>query len=111
MKKFLVVVMTAMLLVSGCATLQNACEHGDIIKAKIRAALQIAQVGYPLVVQLAGKTADPNVHYKVALLDSALDLLGQLAYDLLCPGLSELNQAEEALNQVQEVKVELGIVK
>jgi hypothetical protein len=101
--------MAILALVGGCATLKSACEHGDIIKARIRAALQIAQVGYPLVAQLAGKTSDPNIIYKVSLLDAALDLLGQLAYDIFCPGLVELNQAESALEQVQEVKAELGV--
>ncbi|HAY20913.1 MAG TPA: hypothetical protein DCY27_01845 [Desulfobacterales bacterium] len=109
MKKLIVLVMVAGLLFTGCATLQNACEHGDVIKAKIRAALQIAQVGYPLAVQLAGKTSNPDVHYQIGLLDSALDLLGQLAYDLLCPGLPELHQAENALEQAQEAKAGLGV--
>jgi len=107
MKKILVLACLLTLL-SGCATLQYACEHGDVIKAKIRAALQIAQAGYPLVVQLANKTSDPDVHYKIALLDSALDLLGQLAYDLLCPGPTELNQAEAALEQALDAKAALG---
>lgn len=111
MKKAAIICMIgALAFAGGCVTLQTACKHGDAIKAKIRATLQIAQVGYPLAVQLAGKTSDPNVHYKMVLLDSALDLLGQLAYDLLCPGLQELNQAETALGQAQEVKAELGVI-
>lgn len=108
MKKRLVI-LAILAMVSSCATLQNVCEHGDAIKAKIRAALQIAQVGYPLVMQLANKTSNPDVHYKIALLDSALDLLGRLAYDLICPDLVELNQAEIALEQAQDAKAALGI--
>ena len=109
MKKYFAVLVVLVMMVSGCATLQNACEHGDTIKARIRAALQVAQVGYPLVMQLAGGTTNPDVQYKIALIDAALDLLGQLAYDLLCPGLPDLNKAEGALEQVQSAKAELGL--
>jgi hypothetical protein len=110
MKK-VIILLAIMSLFIGCATLQNACEHGDAIKARIRAALQVAQVGYPLVVQLAGSTTNPGVQYKISLIDAALDLLGQLAYDLLYPGVSDLNTAEDALGQVQDAKAELGITK
>lgn len=108
MRRFLAVLMIVAM-VGGCATVNYVCEHGDTIKARIRAALQIAQVGYPLVVQLANKTSDSNVQYKIALLDAALDLLGQLAYDIVCPNVAELNQAESALTQAQDAKADLGI--
>lgn len=108
MKKLLAIGII-LVMVGGCATLKSACEHGDAIKARIRAALQVAQVGYPLVVQLAGATANPDVHYKIGLVDAALDLLGTLAYDLVCPGLAELNESETALQEVQDVKADLGV--
>ena len=112
MRKILAVLMVVAV-VGGCAAMQSAqdyaCKNGDVIKARIRAALQIAQVGYPLVIQLAGKTSDPNVHYKISLLDAALDLLGQLAYNIACPDLLELNQAETALIQAQDAKAELEL--
>jgi hypothetical protein len=94
---------------SGCAMLQSACEQGDAIKSKIRAALQIAQVGYPIVMQLVGETSNPDVHYNIALLDSALNILGQLSYDILCPDLIELNKANSALEQALDAKTALGV--
>lgn len=105
----LMVVLLVLAMVGGCATLKEACEHGDVIKAKIRATLQIAQVGYPMVAALAGKTTDQSVLYKVALVDAALDLLGQLTYDLLCPGPADLAKADVALNQAQEAKAALRV--
>ena len=109
MKRYLAVLAIMAMVMGGCATLQTACEHGDVIKAKIRAALQVAQVGYPLVMTMAGTTTDQGVLYKVSLIDAALDLLGQLAYDLMCPGPVELAQADRALDEVQEAKTSLGV--
>ena len=113
MKKLVIVLMVSGLLLGGCATLKQAqdaaCDNGPLIKARIRAFLQIAQVGYPKVAQLAGQTSNPDVQYKIALIDASLDLLGQLAYDLFCPGVKELNQADAALDQAQKAKSELGI--
>jgi hypothetical protein len=108
MKKVLITVLT-MVMLTGCATWGKVCEQGPAIKARIRSALQIAQIGYPLVASLAGQTANPDILGKVALVDAALDVLGKLSYDLTCPSVAELNMAQTALEKAQGAKAELGL--
>jgi len=97
----------------GCAGLkdlqQSACKNGPVIKAKIRAFLQIAQVGYPMVVIMANKQPNQKVLDNVALIDASLDLLGYLAYELFCPTTVDLGEASMALEAAQGAKAELGI--
>jgi hypothetical protein len=108
MKRILVAVL-AMSMVAGCATWSNVCEQGPEIKARIRSALQIAQVGYPLVVTLANQAPNPDVLAKVVIIDRSLDILGQLAYNIACPTVAELNTAQTALEKAQGAKAELKI--
>jgi len=113
MKKFLATLVVLAMVVGGCAGLkdlqQSACENGPVIKAKIRAALQIAQVGYPLVVMMASKEPSQKALNNIILIDSALDLLGHLAYNLLCPTTIDLGDASIALETAQQAKSVLGI--
>jgi hypothetical protein len=108
MKKILITVL-AVVMLAGCATWGKVCEQGPEIKARIRSALQIAQVSYPLVAALANQTPNPNVLAKVGLIDAAIDILGKLAYDIACPTVKELNTAQTALEKAQAAKADLGV--
>jgi hypothetical protein len=113
LKKLMVIGMVLALLFMGCATTSNFCKDQaqvDAAKAYIHSALQIVQVGYPFVANMVGVGAtSPLVLGAVATVDASLDGLGQLAYNVFCPGMAEMQRADALLRQAQEAKAVLGV--
>jgi outer membrane lipoprotein SlyB len=112
MKKLAIVIILA-LLFAGCATTSNFCKdqfQANAAKAYIYSALQIVQVGYPFVANIAGiEATSPLVLGAVGAIDASLDGLGKLAYDVLCPGMAEMQRADILMVKAQEAKVLLGV--
>jgi len=85
-----------------------------IAKDKIKVALTSAQVGYDLVVGMAGVAdkvpSGQMILANVAVIDAVLDKLGKLYYDTICPTEAEVLTAEMAAAEAQAAQAELGIV-
>jgi hypothetical protein len=58
---------------------------------------------------MASTIPNPVVLEKVALVDAALDILGFLAYELICPNEVNLDEANAQLATAQEAKAVLGV--
>jgi hypothetical protein len=112
MKKLLVLITIIALAFTGCAT-SNYCKdqaQTNAAVAYIHSALRIVQVGYPFVAELAGIGAtSPLVMGAVSTIDNSLQGLGELAYNILCPGVAEMRKADALLAQAQEAKAILGV--
>lgn len=105
------------LLVSGCATikglLQKGCDNQELAmeyKAQIKAKLAQVQVGYGAVCAVAGLNNAPEIGVYVAAIDNALDVIGSLLYDKICPTFADVQTAEGYVEVAETAKAEMGIV-
>ena len=100
------------LMTMGCAT-SNFCKDQTQVNtavAYIHSALRIVQVGYPQVAEMAGiGWTSPLVMGAVGAVDDSLKGLGNLVYNVACPGTAEMRQADALLAKAQEAKAVLGV--
>lgn len=104
----------AFLISMGCAALQKTCQYKEkffAYKARIGSALATVQAGYPLVLEVVNRlkdnALDPEkvgagveaVMLRVQLIDAALDVLGKLYFDNVCPSEEDVKQAEALMSQ------------
>ena len=108
MKRLTILACVLALLLTGCASLQWLCDNkaeADAYKAQIGALLGTVQVGYGQVAQIAGQQPSPSVGIAVMAIDQALNVLGSLYYDRVCPTLADLKTAQEMANNALVAKV------
>lgn len=121
MKKLTISIVLLAFLCAGCATLtgiaQAPCPYMadvKIAKDKIKVALTSAQVGYDIVVGMAGVAdklpSGAAIMASIQVIDVALDKLGKLYYNTICPTQADVQAAEMAAAEAQAAQAELGIV-
>jgi hypothetical protein len=106
--KRLTILACVLALLSGCASMQWLCDNkaeAEAYKAKIGGLLQTVQVGYSQVATIAGQQPSPAVGVAVMAVDQALNVLGSLYYDRVCPTLADLKTAEEMAKNATVAKV------
>lgn len=98
-------------LIGGCAggkslSQKEGCDYPERI-AYIKTTLMIAQAGYNIMLR---SQADPKVAEALGKVDGSLDILGQLAFDVICPTLDDVNAAEKAMYDAQAAKKKVKII-
>jgi len=115
MKKLMVMILVFALSLSGCAAvksiLRKPCDNPEKVeeyKSRIKSSLALVQMGYPIVCNILKINPSTEVQLNVASIDKALDVLGELYYDRICPTVADVETAETYADVAQSAKANIG---